>query len=127
MLRSPLGHARGLGAAKAGVEHWWAQRLTALALVPLTGWFVVSVIINVGAPHGDALAWIGNPVHAVLLVLLVAGTFHHAQLGLQVVIEDYVHAQWLKLTSVILVKAAAVVLALAVIFAVLLIAFGGAR
>ena len=126
MLRSPLGHARGLGAAKTGVEHWWAQRLTALALVPLFVWFVVSVIVNVGAPHGEALAWIGHPVNAVVLVLLLGGTFHHAQLGLQVVVEDYVQREWLKIAGLLVIKAAAIVLALATIFAVLWIAFGGA-
>jgi len=125
-LRTPLGRARGLGSAKHGTEHWWAQRLTALALVPLSLWFVIALIANVGADHAAMLAWVGHPVTAVLLVLLAVTTFHHAQLGVQVVIEDYVHTEWLKLASLIAVRGAAIVLGLAVVFSVLKIAFGGA-
>jgi len=125
-LRTPLGRARGLGSAKHGTEHWWAQRLTALALVPLSLWFVIALIANVGADHAAMLAWVGHPVTAVLLVLLAVTTFHHAQLGVQVVIEDYVHTEWLKLASLIAARGAAIVLGLAVVFSVLKIAFGGA-
>ncbi|MCZ6509344.1 MAG: succinate dehydrogenase, hydrophobic membrane anchor protein, partial [Alphaproteobacteria bacterium] len=89
-LRSPLGRARGLGSAKSGTQHWWAQRLTAIALVPLTIWFVIAMVAATGSDYTTARAFIGNPVTAVLLVLLIVATFHHAQLGLQVVIEDYV-------------------------------------
>lgn len=125
-LRSPLGRARGLGSAKSGTQHWWAQRLTALALVPLAIWFVIAVITATGGSFAGARAFVGNPVNAVLLVLLIAATFHHAQLGLQVVIEDYVHTRWAELALLLAVKGAAIVLALAAIFAVLSIAFGGA-
>lgn len=123
-LRSPLARARGLGSAKSGVEHWWAQRWTAAALVPLALWFVIALIAHVGAGHDAAVAWIGHPVTAVLLVLLVAATFHHAQLGLQVVIEDYVHTEWLKVSAIAVLKGVAIVLALIGIFSVLKIAFG---
>ncbi len=123
---SPLRRARGLGAAGYGTEHWWAQRLTAIALVPLSIWFVVAVIPLASVDHGVALAWIGDPVNSTLLTLLVAATMHHTQLGLQVIIEDYVQAEGVKLAAVLLVKAAALVLGLASIFAVLKIAFGGA-
>ena len=125
-MRTPLGHARGLGPAKAGIDHWWAQRLTALALVPLTVWFVVALISHIGADHAAARVWIGRPVNAGLFVLLIAATFHHAQLGLQVVIEDYVHNEGVKLAAVVLLKGLAIVLALAGILAVLSIAFGAA-
>ena len=118
-LRSDLGRVRGLGSAKDGVAHWWAQRVTALALIPLTVWFVVSILGLVGASHAAVVDWIASPVPALLLVLLVVATFHHAQLGLQVVIEDYVHHEGAKLTLLLLVKAAAVILALSALFAVL--------
>lgn len=124
-LRTNLGKARGLGSAKAGIHHWWAQRLTAIALVPLTLWFVASIAGLAGAEIGPVRAWIGEPVTAILLVLLIAATFHHMQLGMQVVIEDYVHVEGLKITGIVLVKFAAIVLAVASGFAVLKIAFVG--
>ncbi len=125
-LRSPLGRARGLGSAKSGTQHWWAQRLTAIALVPLTIWFVIAMVAATGSDYTTARAFIGNPVTAVLLVLLIVATFHHAQLGLQVVIEDYVHTKSVEIALLLAIKGAAIVLALAAIFAVLSIAFGGA-
>lgn len=121
-LRSPLGRVRGLGSAKEGVAHWWAQRVTALALVPLTLWFVIAVISLAGADYARTTAWIASPVPAILLVLLVAATFYHAVLGLQVVIEDYVGSEALRIALILIVKAAAIVLAAAAIFAVLKIA-----
>jgi len=124
-LRTDLGKVRGLGSAKEGTQHWWAQRLTAIALIPLVLWFVASVAGLAGADIGPVRAWIAQPVTAVLLVVLIGVTFHHMQLGLQVVIEDYVHAEWLKITGIILVKFAAVLLAAAAAFAVLKIAFAG--
>src|SRR5271163_4923229 len=78
-LRSPLGRALGLGSAKEGVEHWWAQRITALALVPLALWFVIAIV-----------DWVRRPLPGISLVLLLIATFYHGALGLQVVIEDYV-------------------------------------
>ena len=122
--RSDLGRARGLGSAKDGVHHWWMQRLTALALIPLVLWLVASIVARIGAPHGEVVAWIGSPVTVVLLVLLLAATFHHAQLGLQVVVEDYVHHEAAKIVLLVLIKGLAFVLALAGILAVLFIAFG---
>ena len=124
-LRSPLGRARGLGSAKSGTQHWWAQRLTAIALVPLTIWFVIAMVAATGSDYTTARAFIGNPVTAVLLVLLIVATFHHAQLGIQVVIEDYVHTKSVEIALLLAIKGAAIVLALAAIFAVLSIAFGG--
>ncbi|MDJ0947354.1 MAG: succinate dehydrogenase, hydrophobic membrane anchor protein [Alphaproteobacteria bacterium] len=123
--RTALGRVRGLGAAKDGTHHWWVQRLTSIALVPLTLWFVVSVVRLVGADHGAVAGWIASPVPAVLLVLFIAVTFHHMQLGLQVVIEDYVHNEAAKIGTIILVKFAAALLGLGAVFAVLKIAFGG--
>ena len=87
IMRSPLGRARGLGAAKAGAVHWWVQRLTSLALVPLTLWFLCAVIRLLGATRDDVVYWMAGPLPIVLLIALVIATFHHLQAGLQVVIE----------------------------------------
>jgi succinate dehydrogenase / fumarate reductase membrane anchor subunit len=123
--RSPLGKVRGLGSAKDGTHHWWMQRLTALALIPLAIWFVASVVALTGQGHAAFAGWVKNPLSATLLVLLIAATFHHAQLGVQVVIEDYVHREGAKLAALLAVKGAALVLAGIGIFSVLRIAFGG--
>ncbi|MFN4282271.1 MAG: succinate dehydrogenase, hydrophobic membrane anchor protein [Alphaproteobacteria bacterium] len=123
-MRTALGRVRHLGSAKEGVQHWWAQRLTAVALVPLTIWFVASVAYLAGADHAAFAGWIARPLNALLMIVLLGAGFHHAQLGLQVVIEDYVHGEAAKLVSLIVVKFAALLLALAGIFAVLKLAFG---
>lgn len=125
-IRTPLGHARGLGSAKSGTAHWWAQRLTAIALIPLIVWFVISVIILSGSDYESAVGWISNPLTAVLLVLLIIAGFHHMQLGLQVVIEDYVHTRWMEIALLLFIKGATILLGAIAIFAVLKIAFGSA-
>ena len=123
-MRSPLGRAIGLGSAKEGVEHWLAQRITAVALVPLALWFVISLIQLVGADFDTVQDWVGRPLPAILLVLLFIATFYHAALGLQVVIEDYVHGELARLGLVILTRLACVALAVAGIVAVLTLALG---
>jgi succinate dehydrogenase / fumarate reductase membrane anchor subunit len=122
-LRSPLGRAIGLGSAKEGVEHWWWQRVSSIALVPLSLWFVISVIGLAGADLDTVVTWLDNPVAAVLFVLLIAATFYHGALGLQVVIEDYVENEGAKLAALIVMKLAAFLLAALGIFAVLKLAF----
>jgi len=112
MLRSPLGRARGLGSARAGSKHWWAQRLTSIALVPLTLWFIWSMLRLAGASQADVADWLSSPVRLALLLALIAATFHHLQLGLQVVIEDYVPQEGVKLAAVLAVKGLCVLLAL---------------
>ena len=124
-LKTPLARVRGLGSAKEGAHHWWAQRLTAIALVPLTLWFVYSVATMAGANHAAVAAWVSAPLNTVLLVVLIVATFHHLQLGVQVVLEDYVHSEAVKIGSLILVKFASIVLGVACIYAVLRVAFGG--
>lgn len=124
-LRTPLSRARGLGSAKDGLHHWWAQRLTAVALIPLVVWFAVSLVMLSGADYDAARAWIGSPVVMVLLILTVVIGLHHAQLGVQVVIEDYVHSEGLKLASIIAIKFIAVFFGLAATVAILRIGFGG--
>jgi succinate dehydrogenase / fumarate reductase membrane anchor subunit len=123
-MRSPLGRALGLGSAKEGVEHWWLQRITAVALVPLSLWFVIAIIRLVGADLDSVRDWVGNPLPAILLVLLLFATFYHASLGLQVVIEDYVHGELTKLGLVIIVRLACFAFAVAGIFAVVSMAVG---
>ena len=92
-----LSRVRGLGSAKNGTHHWWIQRVTAVALVPLTLWFAVSIIKMTGAAHSDAIAWVSRPFNAIMLLMLIIATFHHMQLGLQVVIEDYIHSEGTKI------------------------------
>lgn len=123
-LRTPLAAARGLGSAKEGVDRWWKQRLTAIALVPLLLWLGFSVALMGTADYYTVVDWLAHPVNAVLMVLVLAVGFWHGALGVQEVIEDYVATEWKKLALNILVQFAAVVLALAGIFAVLRIALG---
>src|SRR5256712_11425930 len=123
-MRSPLGRAIGLGSAKEGVEHWWRRRVTALALVPLTLWFVIAVIGLVGADHAVFVAWVRNPMAALLLVLLLVATFYHAALGLQVVIEDYVHGEAMRLAALLVMRLLCILFAVRGIFAVLKLALG---
>ena len=125
-IRTPLARARGLGSAKSGTHHWWVQRITAVALIPLAIWFVVGLVVIGGADHATAIAWIGHPLGAVLLVLAIAFGFWHGQLGLQVVIEDYVHGEGCRIALLLVMKGAALVLALAAILSVLRVALGGA-
>jgi succinate dehydrogenase / fumarate reductase, membrane anchor subunit len=124
-LRSPLGRALGLGSAKEGVAHWWAQRVTAVALVPLALWFVASLIAHLGAPRAEAVQWLGAPVPAILMLLFLAAAFHHLALGLQVVIEDYVEPPFARIAAIVGMKFVAYGFAVAGAFAVLRIAFGG--
>ncbi len=123
--RSALGRARGLGSAKDGVHHWWAERLSALALIPLTVWFVASVVSMAGADYYAMRDWLGNPVIAGLLILVVVTTFYHGALAMQVVIEDYVHNEPVKWFAVLAVKAASVLLGLSGVLAVLVVLFKG--
>jgi len=119
MMRSPLGRARGLGSAKAGAAHWWAERITGLALVPLSLWFLCAVVRLLGASREDVVSWMAGPLPIVLMIALVIATFHHLQLGMQVVIEDYVDNDAVRIGSVLLVKGLSVLLAIACIVSVL--------
>src|SRR6201989_2412891 len=104
VMRSPLGRARGLGSARAGAHHWWMLRLTSLALVPLSLWFLCAMVRMLGATRDDVVSWMAGPLPIVLMIALVIATFYHMQAGLQVVIEDYVDTDWLRLGSNLLVK-----------------------
>jgi succinate dehydrogenase / fumarate reductase, membrane anchor subunit len=121
-LKSPLGRVLGLGAAGAGTEHWLAQRITAVAMVPLTLWFAVSIVSLPSLDFYSMTAWVASPVHAVLLALLVVALVYHSSLGTQVVAEDYVHAPGLRVAILVALRLVHVGLAVAGIFAVFLIA-----
>ena len=118
-LRSPLGRVLGLGTAKDGTSHWWGQRVSALALLFLGAWFAVSLATMPGFGHADAVNFIGRPVNSILLLLLSLSLAYHSYLGIQVVIEDYVHAPGVKLIALVLSRFAHVLLAAAAVFSVL--------
>ena len=123
-LRTPLARVLGLGSAKEGTHHWWAQRLTALALVPLTVWVVYSVVCMTTLDYLAAIGWLQSPITCSLLVLFIIALYYHAQLGMQVVIEDYVGCEVLKITSIILLKFVIWFAGLASILAILKVFLG---
>jgi succinate dehydrogenase / fumarate reductase membrane anchor subunit len=124
-LRSPLGKVLGTGSAKEGVHHWWLQRLTSIALIPLSIWFVVSLLTLPSLDHVAVVSWMAGSWTALFLVLFVLAATWHSQLGVRVVVEDYVHGGSKTLVLVVFTFIHAVVAA-AGIFAVLKVAFGGA-
>ena len=122
--RTPLARARGLGSAKEGVHHWWAQRLTAIALIPLVVWFAISLVMLSGADYQVVRAWIGSPLVMVMLILTIGIGLHHGQLGMQVVWEDYAEGAF-RVVMIVLTKFLAVLFGLGAIVAILRIGFGG--
>jgi succinate dehydrogenase / fumarate reductase, membrane anchor subunit len=121
--RTPLARAMGLGSAKGGVQSWWMERVSAVALVPLTVWFIAAVIAHTGADYTAFVVWLRNPISGVLMTLLLAALFYHAALGLQVIVEDYVHSN-VKFAALIAVRLACFALAVAGILATFRIAAG---
>ena len=104
-ISSPLKRARGLGAAHEGTHHFWVQRLTALSLIPLTLWFMISLITCVVDRDADEVhAWLRQPITALLLAALIISLFWHAKLGVQVIIEDYVHCEGKKIFTLLLLN-----------------------
>jgi succinate dehydrogenase / fumarate reductase membrane anchor subunit len=122
-MRSPLGRAIGLGSAKEGVDHWWRERVTAVALIPLMLWFVASIIAHSGDGYGEFVDWLKTPVATLMMILVLIALFSHAALGLQVIIEDYVHSVT-KIPTLVLMRLICFALAAVGILAVLRIAFG---
>jgi len=125
-LRSPLGQVAGLGSAKNGVHHWWLQRLTSVALVPLTVWFTISLLSLPSLDHVTVVAWMAQSWTALLLILLVLVATWHSQLGVRVVVEDYVHTTGLRTLTLVILTFVHAFLAVAGVFAILKVAFGGA-
>jgi succinate dehydrogenase / fumarate reductase, membrane anchor subunit len=126
-LRSPLGRVLGLGSAKDGTAHWWAQRVTAVALLPLTLWFVISLLTLPGLDFETVRTWLAYPMTGFLAVLLVAVLTYHSYLGTTVIIEDYVHTGGMKVLSLMLLRFLYVLSGGAAIFAILRVVFGFSR
>jgi succinate dehydrogenase / fumarate reductase membrane anchor subunit len=122
-VRSSLREARGLGSAREGVEAWWLERVTAIALVPLSLWLTASVIALTGSSYASVIIWLRAPFNAVLMVLLLITLFSHLALGLRVVVEDYLHS-WAKIAALLAVRFACSALAVVGILATLRVAFG---
>ena len=122
-MRSRFGRAAGLGSAKEGAEHWWRERVTAVALIPLTLWLVVSIIAHSGSDYTVFIAWLKMPLATCMMILLLIALFYHAALGLQVIIEDYVHSA-MKIPALVLMRLACFGLVVTGILAVLRIVFG---
>jgi succinate dehydrogenase / fumarate reductase membrane anchor subunit len=123
-MRSPLGRAAGLGSAKEGVENWWRERVAGIALTPLALWFVGSIIPHSGDTYAEFVSWLKAPFVTLMMVLLLVAMFYHMALGLQVIVEDYVHSA-MKTPYLIVIRLGCVVFAVAGILSVLRIAFAG--
>ena len=123
--RTPIAKVRGLGAARSGLQHWKMQRLTAISNVLLVLWFMFSAMALSGSGYDQVRAWLASPVTASLMVLLIISTFYHARLGLQVVVEDYVHHEGARIASLVAIALIVLALAVACIVAVLTVAVGG--
>ena len=124
-MRSPLGRALGLGSAGGGVGHWWAQRMSAIALAPLGAWFMVALLSLPNRGYATVYAWAARPLNTVLLLLLVLVGFQHSYAGLEVIVEDYVPDKGRKLVSLLLLRFAHALAAAAAVLAVVRIALGG--
>jgi succinate dehydrogenase / fumarate reductase membrane anchor subunit len=121
--QTPLGKARGLGAAGLGSHEWWRQRVTAVALVPLVFWFACAVAALPGLEYAEVKRWIAAPWNGLLLLSFIILTAYHTVLGLQVVIEDYVHVEWMKIAGLLAMKLVFSFLGLAALYATLRIIF----
>jgi succinate dehydrogenase / fumarate reductase membrane anchor subunit len=124
-LRSPLGRARGLGSAKEGTHHWLAQRVTALSLIPLTFWLVWSILSMADANFVEFTNWLYDPINATLMILFIVAGFYHAQLGLQVVIEDYVANHAWRFAFLLIMKLLCALLGALATVSILIVTFGG--
>ena len=123
---TPLKAARGLGSDKSSFHHWWMQRVTAVALIPLTLWFMfcaVQVIAN--GSYDRAYEWLSHPVHGLLMLLYVVASLYHAALGLKVVIEDYIHSEKLKIATIFAVNFTCITAVIASVYAILMVSLKG--
>ncbi|HEX3913776.1 MAG TPA: succinate dehydrogenase, hydrophobic membrane anchor protein [Steroidobacteraceae bacterium] len=126
-LRSPLSRVLGLGSAKDGTAHWWAQRVSAIALVPLTLWFASSLLTLPDLGYETVRIWLAFPMTGFLAVLLIAVLTYHSYLGTMVIVEDYVSTNGMKVLSLMLLRFLYVLAGGAAVFAVLRVVFGFAR
>jgi succinate dehydrogenase / fumarate reductase, membrane anchor subunit len=123
--RTPLSRARGLGSAHSGVQHFWAQRVTAVALVPLVVWLIGSLAYHAGSDYESARAFFAQPIAGALLLLLIGTTAYHMKLGMQVIVEDYIHKEGTKLVLLMLNSFFCVAVALIGGLAIIKLSFGG--
>jgi len=123
-MRTPLARAKGLGAAGHGAGEWWIHRMTAVSNVPLVVFFVIVVAALAGRPHGEAVGIVSHPLVAIGLILLIVSITNHMRMGVQIIIEDYVHDKGLKIAAVIANTFFAIVIAAACLFSILKISFG---
>jgi len=117
-LRTPLANVKGLGSAKEGAHHWWMQNLTSIALIPLTLWLAYSIASFGGMSYEEITAWMQSPLVSVSLALLVVVMIYHAQLGIQVIIEDYVGG-WLRIASLIMLNFTCIALIFLALFSII--------
>ena len=123
-METPIKRVRGLGSAKSGAHHWWTERLSSVSTLALFAWFIVSLVRLPDLDYGTVTEWLGSPLAAVPMILLIISTFWHLKMGLQVVWEDYIHEST-KVFSIVLTNFLSIAGAALAIFAVLKIAFGG--
>ena len=123
-LRTPLARVLGLGTAGEGSEHWWGQRVSAVALLLLGAWFMIAIVMLDGLDHAAVAAFVGAPWNSVLLTLLSMMLAYHSYLGVQVVVDDYVHAPGIKVVSLMLSRFAHVFVAVAAVYAILRVSIG---
>ncbi len=124
-MRSSLSRVRGLGSTKTGAQHWWAQRISAIALIPLSLWFIFSVVALNGAGHSEFKTWLSVHGNTIMMIAFVTALFYHAKLGLEVVVEDYVHGETAKVTVLLIVRFATFLSGLSCILAILRVALTG--
>ncbi len=124
MRKTPLGRVLGLGSAKSGTEHWWAERVSSIAAIPLTVFFILFVLTHLGASRAELVASMTNPIVAILMALTVLTMLWHMRMGLQVVIEDYIHGTAAKYSALLLNTFFTAALGVAALFAILKMSFG---
>jgi len=124
-LQTPLAKVRGLGSAKAGTGHFWMQRITAITLIPLSLWMVSFTEHLLNSSYQEVVVWLAGPLDSILAIAWVIAAFYHAALGLQVVVEDYVHSEWRKITTIWLIKLSFIFFAIAAIVAIFRISMIG--
>jgi len=123
-MRTPLGRVRGLGSARSGTQHFWHQRLTAIANVPLTIGFIAILMSLLGRGHAAVVQILGSPLVAIVMLLFIGSATYHMKLGMQVIIEDYVHDEKLKVAAIIANTFFAIAVAAVTVFAILKLSFG---
>jgi len=121
-LNTPISKVRGLGSAKSGTNHWWMQKIAAVALVPLTIWFVASIVQMTNADYFTVITWLSSPVSAILMLIYIVIALYHLRLGLTEIVEDYIHGEGMKVFFQFAILFGCTIITVASIFSVLKIA-----